>query len=79
MHYRGTDKNKDNEQANPITIDEFIIIIKDFISKHKNINTIFACSDEKGFVEKLLSTFPNMNILENKQERGSKNEINGFF
>jgi len=79
LHYRGTDKNKDNEQSNPITINEFIIIIKDFISKHKNINTIFACSDEKGFVEKLLSIFPNINILENKQERGSKNEINGFF
>lgn len=80
IHYRGTDKNKDRGQANAITQNEFLIILKDFLdNSNVNFKNIFVCSDEKGFVEKILESYPNINILQYKQDRAEEGTEEGFF
>ena len=52
IHYRGTDKNFDNRQSNPISCDEFILIIDDYL-KNIDVSNIFCCSDEEIFISKI--------------------------
>jgi hypothetical protein len=46
LHYRGMDKNQDFKQTNPVSYDDFLTLINDFISHHEDIDTIFIASDE---------------------------------
>jgi hypothetical protein len=62
IHYRGTDKNYDTHEANYITIDEFIIITKDFLRKNSNITTLYCCSDEEEFIKQIKIFFGSYKI-----------------
>jgi hypothetical protein len=53
VHYRGTDKNTDGSQTNPVTAEEFLLVLMDFLSAHPEITTIFVASDEAAFVENI--------------------------
>lgn len=46
LHYRGTDKNRDFNQTNPVSYNDFLTLIKDFINNHEDIDTIFVATDE---------------------------------
>ena len=69
VHYRGTDKMFDNSQTNPMSQDEFIYIIRDFLSKHEEIKAIYCCSDEESFINNIRKNFNNIKVIEYKQLR----------
>tara|TARA_B100000497_G_scaffold121749_1_gene151924 strand:+ start:746 stop:1660 length:915 start_codon:yes stop_codon:yes gene_type:complete len=80
IHYRGTDKNYDTSQANYITIDEMIMIIEDYLNNNINIKTLFCCSDEQIFINKIKEKFKNYKIIEYNQFRNNSENINyGLF
>ena len=55
IHYRGTDKQTTSWDSNPITQDEYLTVISDFLESRTDFDTIFAATDEFSFVEKLRS------------------------
>lgn len=57
IHFRGTDKTIDLNMNNPITIDEFYIIIDSFLKNNTNITNIFIATDEKNTVEYLKNKY----------------------
>jgi hypothetical protein len=76
IHYRGTDKNFDTSQANYITIDEMLLVIDDYLSNN-NIDSIFCCSDEQKFIDKLKEKYQ---IIEYNQFRNTIDNNNyGLF
>lgn len=83
VHYRGTDKNLDNLQANPITPAEFVTVVCDYLTNNLVISSIFCCSDEEEFIQ-LLHTDPyiksrGIQVIQYHQPR-SKDKIQyGFF
>jgi hypothetical protein len=57
IHFRGTDKTMDICQNNPITIEEFYIIIDSYLKNNTNITNIFIATDEKNIVEYLKNKY----------------------
>lgn len=76
VHFRGNDKNKVLEDTNPITHDEFIIIIDDFLVNHPFIHSIFVATDEYEFVEKMKRYFKSHVIINIGQVHFHKNSNN---
>ena len=66
VHYRGTDKQTQSWDSNPITQDQYLTIVTEFLSKRPDITQIFAATDEFAFVEKLRSavSLPIINLGE---------------
>jgi len=79
LHYRGTDKNTDTSQANPINQNEFIMIVTDYLKNNADITTLYCCSDETTFVDNIKQHFPNMKVIEYKQQRANEDLNTGFF
>ena len=77
IHYRGTDKNFDNDQSNSISCDEFLLIIDDYLKKN-DVSNIFCCSDEEIFISKITKKYPEK-IIEYKQLRSNNSNNFGFF
>jgi len=63
IHYRGTDKNNDTNISNPISQEEFITIIKDYLLNNKFVENIYCCSDEETFISKIKTEFSHLNIF----------------
>jgi hypothetical protein len=59
VHYRGTDKNVDPYETNPVTQYQFICIIEDFLKSHPDVDAIFVASDDARFVD-AMSRFRNV-------------------
>jgi hypothetical protein len=61
IHYRGTDKNVQYNEANAITQTEFIAIAIDFLKQpqYSHIKCIYCCSDEYSFVTNLKAYLPH--------------------
>jgi len=55
LHYRGTDKQRDLAQTNPVAVDEFLSLAKAFAGG-KDIRRAFVASDEPGFIERVGET-----------------------
>ena len=72
LHYRGTDKNRD-PQTNPLTADEFIILAKDFMAS-RGFDSIFVCSDEDGFPDRVQRFFAGIEVSEIEQIRSKDNK-----
>jgi len=53
VHYRGTDKQTASFDSNPITQDQYLTLIVEFLSARPDIELIFAATDEFSFVDKL--------------------------
>jgi len=53
IHYRGTDKQTTSWDSNPISQDEYLTIVADFLEARDDFEVIFAATDEFSFVEKL--------------------------
>ena len=68
LHYRGTDKNLDLTQSNPLTIDEFVLLAKDYMAS-TDFDSIFVCSDEDVFSNQIRSFFPRTQVFEIEQCR----------
>jgi hypothetical protein len=74
IHYRGTDKIRELGEANPITQEEFICIVEDFLQSNQHFKNIYCASDEQSFMEVLKCHFPDMNIIEYNQNRSNSIE-----
>jgi hypothetical protein len=53
IHYRGTDKQTTSWDSNPISQQQFLILIRDFLAHRGDFDVIFAATDEYSFVEQL--------------------------
>ena len=78
LHYRGTDKNTDLSQANPMTHEEVFLIVEDFLSNNTHIENIYCCSDEQQFIDKMIVRFAKYNIIHFTQIR-SMEGMKAFF
>lgn len=69
IHYRGTDKNTDFWQSNPVSRYQFLSIVEDFLSMHPDITAIFIASDDANFVEAIGKVLP-IHYHEQPRSRG---------
>jgi hypothetical protein len=53
LHYRGTDQYSIHNESTPVTIDEFLLVLEDFLFGHTDIKRVFAASDEEPFMVRL--------------------------
>ena len=58
IHYRGTDKNKSIYDTNPVSIDQFIEIIVNFLKENSRITAIYVATDETEFMRRIAKEFP---------------------
>jgi hypothetical protein len=63
IHYRGNDKNAAVWDTNPVSYNDYIILIKDFIQANEDIDSIFVATDEFAFVTKLEEEFTSLKII----------------
>ena len=77
IHYRGTDKNFDSYEANYITKQEMILIVKDYM-ENNDIEQIFCCSDEQLFINEIILLYPNK-VIEYKQTRSNNSNNYGLY
>ncbi len=53
VHYRGTDKQTASWDSNPISQEQYLILLQDFLSQQPGFDRVIAATDEHGFVDKL--------------------------
>ena len=58
IHYRGTDKQTAAWDSNPISQDQYIALIQDFLEHRPEFDGIVAASDESSFIEKFSASIP---------------------
>jgi hypothetical protein len=58
VHYRGNDKNTTTWDTNPVSHDDYLTIILDFLAQRPNIDQIFLATDEGPFFEFLRKRSP---------------------
>ncbi len=56
VHYRGTDKQTTSWDSNPITQEQYVTLVNDFLEDRKDLDVIFAATDEYSFIDKLRSS-----------------------
>ena len=71
IHYRGTDKQLDQLETEPVSRDHFLTLIIDFCNQ-REFEGLFVCSDEEGFVDDVAHALPHLKITSIDQTR-SKN------
>jgi len=72
IHYRGTDKF--NAHADFVSKDDFINQVQAYLSKNKQVDTIFIASDEEIFINKMKDAFmANYNLIFTSATRSSTN------
>ena len=50
IHYRGTDKNTTAWDSNPVSFEDFAVIIKDLLQRKPSLKQVFLATDEAAFV-----------------------------
>lgn len=63
IHFRGTDKTCDNKMNNPITINDFYIIIDSFLKNNTHITSVFLATDEKHMLDYLKPKYINITFI----------------
>jgi hypothetical protein len=76
LHYRGTDKNQDLIQTNPVSASEFIALVKDFLQSHPDIQNIFLATDENTFMERLRENVTSVSVINSGSVASWRNETN---
>lgn len=64
LHYRGTDKLLDKKETNPLSVEEFCIIVKDFLRRY-NIDYIFICTDHAQSLDYLIINLKEYDVKYN--------------
>ena len=62
VHYRGTDKNATGSDTNPVSIDDMLALVDEFVSARPAIPALFIATDEHGFVEAARRRFGSLPI-----------------
>ncbi len=63
VHYRGTDKQINSWDSNPITVEEYTVLIRDFLSQNIPFDSLFVATDEPSFADRLRSAI-NLPVLD---------------
>jgi hypothetical protein len=63
IHYRGTDKNQALEETNYVSPDDFLVLVRDFVETHSDIDSIYVASDENAFVDRVRAQHPSLRIV----------------
>lgn len=63
VHYRGTDKNQALLDTNPVSIDDMLSLVADFLIRHPGLDTLFIATDDHAFVRAALLRFPGLTVL----------------
>ncbi len=63
LHFRGTDKNQVFGQTNPVSHDDFLTLVDDFLKSHPEIDTIFLATDEFTFVQRVEEACPGKKVM----------------
>ena len=50
IHYRGTDKNTTAWDSNPVSFEDFAVIVRDLLRRKPSLKQVFLATDEAGFV-----------------------------
>jgi hypothetical protein len=64
LHYRGMDKNTDLHQTNPVSHDDFMTLVNDFIGNHNDIETIFIASDEYSIKKAIKHNYKDKRVID---------------
>jgi hypothetical protein len=75
VHYRGTDKNNDLSQTNPVSHADFLCALNDFLRTHKDVTTLFVASDDHYFVDRIMKNVPNRCCLTFHRQDRSKDSL----
>ena len=62
LHYRGTDKNRQTIDTNPVDADDFIALAAAFVAAHPDVAAIFVASDEPGMRARVAARFPDLDV-----------------
>jgi hypothetical protein len=63
VHYRGNDKNQTPSDTNFVSQQDFLILIKDFLKDHQDVESIFIATDEFSFVQSVQQKFAHLKII----------------
>lgn len=75
VHYRGTDKNTDFAQTNPMSRDQFLYVLEDFLTNFYVARTVFIASDDSNFVDEVQAfARGRWEILHHPQLRSKSNQ-----
>ncbi len=55
IHFRGTDKQTTSWDSNPISKDQYLFLIQEFLESRKEFSAIFVATDEPSFLDMLRS------------------------
>ena len=73
VHYRGTDKNIDFAQTNPMSRSQFLRVLEDFLSWHAGAATLFVASDDFHFIDDVYSLAQGRWVVVHHPQLRSKN------
>jgi hypothetical protein len=63
LHYRGTDKNLNSRHTNPVSGDDFLTLVEDFLKNHPDVRSVFLATDELSFVDKARRRLPPLGVI----------------
>ncbi len=62
IHYRGTDKQTTSWDSNPISQQQYLLLIQEFLEQDRKFDAAFVATDEPSFIEELRSSL-NLPVL----------------
>ena len=62
LHYRGTDKNRQTIDTNPVSVDDFLALAAAFLAEHPEIRSVFIASDEPGLQAAAVARLPGLDV-----------------
>jgi hypothetical protein len=70
VHYRGTDKNQNSWDTNPVSQGDFLTLVTDFLKDNPEVTSVFLATDEFSFVDRARREISPLRII-NLGEVGS--------
>jgi hypothetical protein len=70
IHFRGTDKTVDTSMNNPVSVNEFYIILDSYLKFNSHINNIFLATDEAKVFSYLKSKYGHIHFLTSRNFEG---------
>ena len=62
LHYRGTDKNRQSIDTNPVDAEDFLALAEAFLARHPDVTAVFVASDEPGMLGRVAARFPGLDV-----------------
>jgi hypothetical protein len=62
LHYRGTDKNQQTIDTNPVSVDDFVTLAAAFLAQRPELRAVFIASDEPGMLARVRAAFPALPV-----------------